>query len=400
LDTAEKHDNWEDRGASPSTEGPSLIPEDAFEKDLPEGTLGAEEELWLADPRSLKLAGGAQKILAAAPEGHYTGELIDCEIESNTGIHEKPDGVLEDLVSRRRYLLEESQRLGRVLGTSGTHPIGDWREQEIIDQPHYRRLEERLGWLIKRNNTFALHTHYAVRGREKAINLYNRLREYVPHMLALSVNSPFWQGEITDMQSSRILIFSRSIHRAGLPDPLLSWDEYVDYVDFAQRSGAIKKLGEIWWDVRPAPQIDTVELRACDAQTEPWRTEALLTLTDVLCDSLKAEYESGELCPVRPSREIEENKWSAQRYGMEGEFVDHDSHKSVPTRKVLTGWLEQLESRTKRDLSAVARILDVPTGADRQLEVYRETNSTYEVARDIAARTKTNPSTATRSRSG
>jgi carboxylate-amine ligase len=389
LDTVEKHDNREDRGASPDTEGPPLIPEDAFERDLPEGTLGAEEELWLADSRSLKLSGGAQKILAAAPQGHYTGELIDCEIESNTGIHEKPHGVLEDLVSRRRYLLDEAQRLGRVLGTSGTHPIGDWREQKIINQPHYRRLEETLGWLIKRNNTFALHTHYAVRGREKAIYLYNRLREYVPHTLALSVNSPFWQGEITDMQSSRILIFSRSIHRAGLPAPLLSWDEYADYVDFEQRSGAIKKLGEIWWDVRPAPRIGTVELRACDAQTEPWRTEALLTLTAALCDSLKEEYESGELRPIRPSREIEENKWSAQRYGMEGEFVDHDSHESTPTRRVLTKWLQQLESQTKRDLSAVTRLLDVPTGADRQLEVYRETNSTYEVARDIAERTRT-----------
>ena len=389
LDATKEQHNPDEREPSTGAGGlPALIPEDAFEKDVPEGTLGAEEELWLADPESLKLAGGAQKILANAPEGHYTGELIDCEIESNAGVHEEPSGVLEDLVSRRRYLFAEAERLGRVLGTTGTHPIGDWREQKIIDQPHYRRLEEQLGWLIKRNNTFALHTHYAVRGREKAIYLYNRLREYVPHMLALSVNSPFWQGEITDMQSSRILIFSRSIHRAGMPDPLGSWDEYAGYVDFAVRSGAIKKLGEIWWDIRPAPQIGTVELRACDAQTEPWRTGALLTLTAALCDSLKEEYESGEKRPIRPSREIEENKWSAQRYGMNGAFVDHDSHESIATRKVLENWLGHLESRTKRDLSSVARILHEPTGADRQLEVYRETNSIYEVARDAAERTR------------
>jgi len=247
----------------------ALIPEDAFEKDLPEGTLGAEEELWLADPESLKLAGGAQKILAGAPESHYTGELIDCEIESNAGVHEEPEDVLEDLVSRRRYLLDETKRLGRLLGVSGTHPIGDWREQEIIDQPHYRQLEEKLGWLIKRNNTFALHTHYAVNGREKAIYLYNRLREYVPHMLALSVNSPFWQGELTDMQSSRVLIFSRSIHRAGVPDPLGSWDEYTDYVDYAYRSGSIHKLGEIWWDVRPAPPPRSVPSNCAPAMLRP-----------------------------------------------------------------------------------------------------------------------------------
>jgi glutamate---cysteine ligase / carboxylate-amine ligase len=370
-----------------STDRTALIPEGAFEGDLPEGTLGAEEELWLANPASMKLAGGAQKILHRAPEGHYTGELIDCEIESNTGIHEEPSGVLGDLVARRRYLFAEAERLGRVLGTSGTHPIGDWREQEIIDQPHYRRLEETLGWLIRRNNTFALHTHYAVRGREKVIYLCNRLREYVPHMLALSVNSPFWQGEITDMQSSRILVFSRSMHRAGLPDPLRSWNDYVDYVDYVARSGAIHKLGEIWWDVRPAPRVGTVEMRACDAQTDPWRTEALVTLTAALCDVLSEEYESGDRQPIVPNREIEENKWSAQRYGLEGDFVDHDSHESVKTRKVLEGWLEHLETRTGRDLSQLGRILIEPTGADRQLEVYRETNSTYEVARDVAERT-------------
>ena len=367
---------------------PSPIPEDAFERDIPEGTLGAEEELWLADPQTMKLAGGAQKILTRAPEGHYTGELIDCELESNTGIHKEPLGVLGDLVERRRYLLAEADRLGRVLGTSGTHPIGDWREQQIIDQPHYRRLEDTLGWLIRRNNTFGLHTHYAVRGREKTVYLFNRLREYVPHMLALSVNSPFWQGEITDMQSSRVLVFSRSIHRAGLSDPLSSWDDYVDYVDYVWRSGSIRKLGEIWWDVRPAPKIGTIELRAFDVQTAPWRAEALLALTAALCDVLVEEYESGERRPIVPTREIEENKWSAQRYGLDGSFVDHYSHESIKTRKVLEGWLERLESQTKRALSGVVRILDEPTEADRQLEVWRETGSVVEVARDVVARTR------------
>jgi len=366
---------------------PFPLPEDAFEKGIPEGTLGAEEELWLADPQTMKLAGGAQEILARAPTGHYTGELIDCEIESNTGIHEEPLGVLEDLVERRRYLLAEADRLGRVLGTSGTHPIGDWREQQIIDQPHYRRLEDRLGWLIRRNNTFGLHTHYAVRGQEKVIYLFNRLREYVPHMLALSINSPFWQGETTDMQSSRVLVFSRSIHRAGLPDPLGSWNDYLDYVDYVWRSSAIHKLGEIWWDVRPAPLIGTVEMRAFDAQTEPWRSKALVTLSAVLCGLLSEEYESGERRTIVPSREIEENKWSAQRYGLDGSFVDHNSHESIKTRKVLEGWLEHLELRTKRDLSGIGRILDEPTGADRQLEVWRETGSAADVARDIAERT-------------
>jgi carboxylate-amine ligase len=224
----------------------SLIPEDAFQQGIKEGTLGAEEELWLAHPETFKLADGAQKILALEPATLFSGELIDCEIESNTGVHEQPAGVLADLVSRRRILLGHAEQLGRVLGTSGTHPIGDWREQEIIDKPHYQRLQKKLGWLIRRNNTFSLHVHYAVQGRGKAVYLFNRLREYVPHMLALSVNSPFWQGEYTDMHSARVLMFSRAYHRAGLPGPFGSWMEYTDYVDYLTRAGLIDTLGEIW----------------------------------------------------------------------------------------------------------------------------------------------------------
>ena len=368
---------------------PSLIPEDAFETGAPEGTLGAEEELWLADPKTLKLAGGAQKILAVEPEDRFSGELIDCEIEANTGVHAEPGGVVADIVSRRRILLGHAKRLERVLGTSGTHPIGDWREQEIIDKPHYQRLKRKLGWLIRRNNTFALHVHFAVRGREKAVYFFDRLREYVPHFLALSANSPFWQGEVTDMQSTRTLIFARSMHRAGLPEPLGSWDAYADYVDFARRSGVIDTLGEIWWDIRPHPGLGTIEVRAFDSQTDPARSEALITLTTAVCDLLYQEYESGNLQTIRPSREIEENKWSAQRYGMSGEFVDHVTHERTETRHAIEHLFESLQKGgTSRDLSALGRLLREPTESVRQLEVWRETSSVLEVAREISERTR------------
>jgi glutamate---cysteine ligase / carboxylate-amine ligase len=366
----------------------SLIPDDAFEKDIEEGTLGAEEELWLAHPETFKLADGAQEILAAEPAELFSGELIDCEIESNTGVHEQPAGVVADLVSRRRVLLGHAERLGRVLGTSGTHPIGDWREQEIIDKPHYQRLKKKLGWLIRRNNTFSVHVHYAVRGRAKAVYLFNRLREYVPHMLALSVNSPFWQGEYTDMHSARVLMFSRAYHRAGLPGPLNSWAEYADYVDYLKRSGLIDTLGEIWWDVRLHPGLSTVEIRAFDAQTDPARTEALAALAAALCDMLVREYESGETRPIIPNREIEENKWSAQRYGLEGVFIDHETHEALATLASIETLVAHLSETTSRELSGLQRVLDEPTESVRQLEVWRETGSTREVARDLAARTR------------
>lgn len=371
-----------------SLENKFLISEDAFETGAPESTLGAEEELWLADTETLKLADGAQKILAEVSGDRFSGELIDCEIESNTGVHETSEGLVSDLVSRRRELLEHAERLGRLLGTSGTHPIGDWREQEIIDKPHYQRLKNKLEWLIRRNNTFSLHVHYAVQGKEKAIYLFNRMREYVPHLLALSVSSPFWQNELTDMQSSRVLIFSRSIHRAGLPEPLESWKTYTDYVDLIRRTGAIDSLSEIWWDVRPHPGLGTIEVRACDSQIDMWRNEALVALIAALCDRLSSEYESGELRPIRPGREIEENKWSAQRYGLKDKFIDHGTREAAHTRSVLETLISDLETNTDRDLSGTAKILEVPTEADRQLEVYEETGSTREVVRDLAERTR------------
>ena len=365
----------------------SLITEDAFEGDTKEGTLGAEEELWLADPETFKLADGAQKILAVEPATQFSGELIDCEIESNTGVHQQPAGVLADLVSRRRILLGHAGRLGRVLGTSGTHPIGDWREQEIIDKPHYQRLKSKLGWLIRRNNTFSVHVHYAVQGRGKAVYLFNRLREYVPHMLALSVNSPFWQGEYTDMHSARVLMFSRAYHRAGLPEPFGSWEEYTDYVDYLTRACLIDALGEIWWDVRLHPGLSTVEVRAFDAQTDVSRNEALLALTAALCDMLALEYESNEPMPIIPNRELEENKWSAQRDGLEGVFVDHETHEAVETRAAIETLVARLSGATNRDLSGLERVLSGPTESARQLEVWRETGSTLEVAKDLARRT-------------
>ena len=367
----------------------SLISEDAFETGVREGTLGAEEELWLADPETLKLASGAQKILDVEPSDLFSGELIDCEIESNTGVHDEPSGVGADLVLRRRVLLGHAERLGRVLGTSGTHPIGDWREQEIIDKPHYQRLKKKLGWLIRRNNTFSLHVHYAINGRGKAVYIFNRLREYVPHMLALSVNSPFWQGEYTDMHSARVLMFSRAYHRAGLPGPLESWDEYVSYVDTLKRAGLIDALGEIWWDIRLHPGLSTVEIRAFDAQTSPTRTEALVALAAALCDMLAAEYESDDLMPLFANREIEENKWSAQRYGLGGIFIENETKRAVETRTAIEDLVTHLSETTGRNLSGLTQLIGKPTESTRQLEVWQDTGSTLEVAKDLVNRTST-----------
>jgi carboxylate-amine ligase len=205
-------------------------------------------------------------------------------------------------------------------------------------------------------------------------------------MLALSVNSPFWQGDYTDMQSARVNFFSRTFHRAGMPEPLGSWDAYKSYMDLLVRSTSIDRLGEIWWDVRPHPGLSTVEIRAFDSQTETQRNEPLVAFSAALCDLICAEYDAVERAPIVPSREIEENKWSAQRHGQRGEFVDHATRSAIPTREAIENLISRLQVSTSRDLSGVGALLDEPTGADRQLEVWRETGSLQEVVRDLADR--------------
>ena len=144
-------------------------------------------------------------------------------------------------------------------------------------------------------------------------------------------------------------------------------------MDTLKRTGLIDTLGEIWWDVRLHPGLSTVEIRAFDAQTSPARTEALVTLAAALCDMLAAEYESGDLTPVFPNRDIEENKWSAQRYGLGGIFIDHETKQAVETPRAIEALIAQLSATTTRDLSGLMRILDDPTESVRQLEVWKET---------------------------
>jgi carboxylate-amine ligase len=170
---------------------------------------------------------------------------------------------------------------------------------------------------------------------------------------------------------------------------LESWDEYTGYVDYLKRSGIIDTLGEIWWDVRLHPGLDTVEIRAFDAQTDLARNEALVAFAAALCDMLGAEHEAGKPGgPILPNREVEENKWSAQRYGLEGVFIDHTTHEAIETRRAIRDLVSRLSGITDRDLSGLRTLVEKQTESVRQLEVWRETGSTLEVARDLAQRTR------------
>ena len=171
-----------------------------------------------------------------------------------------------------------------------------------------------------------------------------------------------------------------------MPEAFANWFRYAEHVELLYRTGRIAKLGEIWWDVRPHPALSTMEIRAFDAQTDASRNEALVELTAALCGSILTEYDSGQLRPILPVREIDENKWSAQQYGLGGHFLDFERAEPVPTRHAVESLIDWLQSGTQHDLSGAYRLLEEGPESERQLEVYRETGSTREVVRDLAAR--------------
>src|SRR5919205_1691321 len=246
-------------------------------------TVGIEEEWALLDPETLELTPAYERLKALADEDPVlvdaaAGELISSEIEIRSGRGEDfADAVAKQREARRR-LFALAEEHGVRLGTTGTHPLSDYREQHIIDTPHYHRVEEGLKYVAWRNNTFALQVHVGVQGADRAIKACDRLRPVLPILLAVSANSPFIDGRDSGLHSGRSQIFTKSFPRCGVPDVFGSWAAWRDYVDLLLRTGSIVEFTQLWWSVRPHHSFGTIEVRICDAQTTGPEADALAEL--------------------------------------------------------------------------------------------------------------------------
>lgn len=352
-------------------------------------TVGLEEEFALVDPASLLLvpafeslrdAAQADDVLATA----VAGELISSEIEIRSGAGRDHADASDRQREARRRLFALALDHGVALGSTGTHPLSDYRDQPIIDTEHYRRVEDGLRYVAWRNNTFSVHVHVGVRGADRALQVCDRLRPVLPTLLALSANSPFVDGRDSGLHSARSQTFTKSFPRCGIPDVFGGWAAWHDYVDLLIRTGSIIEFTQLWWSVRPHHSYGTVEVRICDAQTTAEESEALTALI-VGCVRRAAEaVDAGEPARDVPARLIEENMWRAIRYGLDGRLLDleADSTGELPAREAV----ERLRSWTGVDVK-----LPELNGAQRQrrmidagaipAEVYaetvRETQATY-----------------------
>jgi len=358
--------------------------------------LGLEEEFQILDRETLALIPGFEDLRDAAPErlrGRIAGELLRSEIEVSTPRTLHFGQASKQLMLNRAELFALADREGVALGATGTHPFADWHEQEIIDTPHYRLVEERLKYVAWRNNTWAAHVHIGVRGLDRAVAVCDALRTYLPHLLALSANSPFIESVWTQLHSARTQTFMRMFPRCGIPDVFGSWAEHRRFYEELIDTNCIQEFTQIWWSVRPHHRFGTVEVRICDAQSEAWQSLALSALTVGLVAHLARVYDEGMPLPILPNRYIEENLWRAIRYGMDGKLVDWAMGEELTASDAIRHLLELTAPQADElgltpHLVGVERMLREGNGAQQQVRAHQEGASLHDAFAEMVSRAR------------
>jgi carboxylate-amine ligase len=354
-------------------------------------TVGIEEEYAILDPATLELADRFEDLETAAAADPVlaeavSGELIASEIEIRSGRGEDVADALFKQREARRRLFALVERHGLKLGTTGTHPFSDYRAQRIIDTEHYRRVQNGLQYVARRNNTFALQVHVGVHTGDRAVALCDRLRPILPMLLAISANSPFIDGRDAGLHSARTQTFTKSFPRCGVPDPFGDWQAWHEYVDLLVRTNSVVEFTQLWWSVRPHHSFGTVEVRICDAQTTATEADALIALIVACCRQALEEIDAGETRGRDPiaGRLIEENMWRAIRYGQDGRLLDleaerieeYDAGEAIDRLRAWTGAdvvLPELNGAQRQ-----RRLIDTgATPAEVYAAAVRETLATY-----------------------
>jgi carboxylate-amine ligase len=353
-------------------------------------TLGVELELNLVDAETMALRSGIMGILSQLPAAMAQAvkpELFQCYLEINTKICADVSEVERDLAGKLEVVREIAARQGLRLFWSGTHPFSRWQDQEVTPNDRYLGLIDLLQETARRLITFGLHVHVGVDSGDKAIMICDRIMQHLPTLLALSVNSPFWQGRFTGLHSQRIKVME-TLPTAGLPPLMRNWSEYTWLLNHMVQTGFVKTIREIWWDVRPHHNFGTVEVRICDMPPTLDDVLGLTALIQCLVYDLSEEIDQGTYQYDCHPYMVRQNKWRACRFGMDARLVDSFTHKSLPARQVVHTLVDRLEHRALEldCLSYLQSVRDMagrPTGSVRQLEAYRAAPDFADVVRRL-----------------
>jgi len=358
-------------------------------------TLGVEEEFQIVDPHTWELRSHVMQLLAAsAPTlgDQIKQEMHQSIVEVGTRICADVTELRDEIFRIRHELVSAAERAGLAVAAAGTHPFSHWKDQVISPGVRYDSIVEELQQLARSLLIFGLHVHVAVPDHTTMIDLMNEVRYFLPHLLALSTSSPFWMGRDTGLKSYRTTIFRR-FPRTGVPDHFGSWSDYENYVRLLVDLHCIDDAKKIWWDVRPHPTFGTLEFRVCDVPTRP----EVAVMIGALIQAVIVK-----LCRLRarnlgfrsyPRALIEENKWRAARWGMDGKLIDFGTRREVPMRDLAIELLEFVDDvvddlGSRWAVEYVHTVLRDGTSADRQLAVYRATGDLRAVVQDIVEQTK------------
>ena len=353
-------------------------------------TVAVEEEFALLDPVSLDLVNRFEEVQAAAAgtpaEHNLAGELIASEAEMKTGRLESFADVPATIADRRAQLAGLVEPLGLTLGATGSHPWANWKDQRIIDTPHYRRNDQLLRYVVWKNNTFGFHVHVGIKGADRAIRVTTALRNWLPELLALSASSPFAEGVDTGLHSARTQIFTRFFPRCGVPDAFDSWADYENYVRFLYDTGSIDQHTQLWWSVRPHLAFPTVEIRICDGQPDLAESQSLAALCVALTARIARAVDEGEPIVQQPHRLIEENMWRAIRYGLSGGLIDLERGDVLPARARLERLIEWVLPVATEIGAADWLRLPEQNAAERQIARFADGDDLAEIYGDLTVR--------------
>jgi glutamate---cysteine ligase / carboxylate-amine ligase len=357
-------------------------------------TLGIEEELQLVDPETRELRSHVQQILADGRiilKEQIKPELHQSIVEIGTEICSDARDARQQITALRSELARSAASHGLVIASAGTHPFSHWMDQLLTRNERYDAIVNDLQQVVRVCLTFGLHVHVGIPDREEAIDIMNQARYFLPHLYALSANSPFWLGQNTGLKAYRQMIFER-LPRSGIPDAFQSLSEYEDYLKMLVATKCIDNPKKIWWDVRLHPFFDTIEFRICDAQSRVDDTIALAALMQAIVFKLQKLRRANVTFRSYEKRLLDENRWRAGRYGLDGKLIDFGRKCEVNERELLEEMLEFVfaeleELGNQRELEHIKRIMREGTGADRQLMVWERTQDLKAVVDQIIAET-------------
>ena len=324
-------------------------------------------------------------------EGRVKPELLQSVVEVATNVAHSVAEAIEDLTRLRARLRDAAAARDSLILSAGTHPFSRYEHQDVTDRPRYRELIESMRWVAERELIFGLHVHVGLDTPDKAIACANAARTFLPELLALSVNSPFWQARPTGLASTRSKVFD-AFPRSGLPPAFSSYEEFELLVDRAVKTNSIPDYTYLWWDLRPHPRLGTIEFRVCDAQTTLESVTAVVALTQSLVATLAADFERKGALPVQPITLVAENKWRAARDGLRAQLIDLEHDTERPATEALSALAERCLPAAQAlgcvaELEALDGVLARGSGAEGQLRVYDETESLLAVAQWLAEET-------------